>query len=400
MAVRDGKFDMAVLLPNSFRAAALARIGGGIKRVVGYDRDGRGWMLSDKLSPRPNSRKLATESTENTEQIIGNSEETTREKSGENNNGNSFTTESTEGTEQITEQQRNSKKRKDTENSNRFTTENTEGTEQITEQQRNSKKRKDTENSNRFTTESTEQITEQQRNSKKRKDTENNKKEFPVMPAIEYYNAIAVHLGAADPGWRMELPVSEADQAAADELLAGAEARRPRVMLNPGAAFGPSKLWSAERFAAVADELVRRRGAAIIINAAPTEKDVARAVAAAMRESARGGLVNLAERANSLGLVKALLRRCDLLITNDTGARHLGAAMACAVVTIFGSTDLARTELHYDRERIVRADVPCSPCQKKICPNRDAELGRCMKAVTVEMVLAAAEELLVLEGGR
>ena len=74
--------------------------------------------------------------------------------------------------------------------------------------------------------------------------------------------------------------------------------------------------------------------------------------------------------------------------------------MACAVVTIFGSTDLARTELHYDRERIVRADVPCSPCQKKICPNRDAELGRCMKAVTVEMVLAAAEELLVLEGGR
>jgi heptosyltransferase-2 len=163
-------------------------------------------------------------------------------------------------------------------------------------------------------------------------------------------------------------------------------------MLNPGASFGPSKLWPAERFAAVGDELIERFGAAVIINAAPSEKAVAAAVASAMRHPP---LINLGERANSLGLVKALLRRCDLLITNDTGARHLGVALGAAVVTVFGSTDPARTELRYARERIVRADVPCSPCQQKTCPNpAGATFHQCMAAISTQMVLAAAEELL------
>jgi heptosyltransferase-2 len=297
MAIRAGKFDLAVLLPNSFRTAVLARIGGGIRRVVGYDRDGRGWLLADKLAPpRGDDGKLS------------------------------------------------------------------------------------------------------------------------AVPAILYYNAIATHLGAADPGWTMELPVSPDDQAAADAMLhdAGvarrpslaaasgggghpwppptAEAPGPLVMLNPGASFGPSKLWPAERFAAVADELVERRGAGVIINAAPAEKAVAIAVASAMRHPP---LINLAERENSIGLVKALLRRCDLAITNDTGARHMAVALGAAVVTIFGSTDPARTELHYDRERIIRADVPCSPCQKKQCPQPPgAAFHQCMTAISPSTVLAAAEELL------
>jgi heptosyltransferase-2 len=311
LAIRAGKFDLAVLLPNSFRSAVLARVGGGIKRVVGYDRDGRGWLLSDKLAPpRGEDGKLS------------------------------------------------------------------------------------------------------------------------AVPAIVYYNAIATHLGAPDPGWTMELPVSPDNQAAADAMLRDAgitlvpsppSARRsslaaasggggqgwpppitevptspgPLVMLNPGASFGPSKLWPAERFAAVADELIARRGAAVIINAAPAEKAVALAVAAAMRHPP---LINLAERENSIGLVKALLLRCDLAITNDTGARHLAVALGAAVVTIFGSTDPARTELHYQRERIIRADVPCSPCQKKQCPLPvGAEFHQCMTAISPSMVLAAAEELLAAQ---
>ena len=292
LAIRAGKFDLAVLMPNSFRSAVLARMGGGIRRVVGYDRDGRGWLLSDKLAPpRGEDGKLST------------------------------------------------------------------------------------------------------------------------VSAIPYYNAIATHLGAPDPGWNMELPVSPDDQAAADAMLRDAgrdvgrdagilpacdegvpPATHPLVLLNPGASFGPSKLWPAERFAAVADELIQRRGADIIINAAPVEKSVALAVASAMRHPP---LINLAERENSIGLVKALLRRCDLAITNDTGARHLAVALGAAVVTIFGSTDPARTELLYDRERIIRADVPCSPCQKKQCPLPvGAAFHQCMTAISPHTVLDAAEELL------
>jgi hypothetical protein len=67
--------------------------------------------------------------------------------------------------------------------------------------------------------------------------------------------------------------------------------------------------------------------------AAPAERQIARWIVRAMRNTPA---VSFANRDNSLGLLKAMLRRCDLLVTNDTGARHLAAAAGISVVTIFG----------------------------------------------------------------
>jgi heptosyltransferase-2 len=144
----------------------------------------------------------------------------------------------------------------------------------------------------------------------------------------------------------------------------------------------------------LADALVDRRGAAIIINAAPSERAIARQVAGAMR---RRPAVNLADFDNTIGLLKGLLSRCDLLITNDTGARHIAAALGVPVVTIFGSTDPRWSAIDYQLERIVRLDVPCSPCQKPTCPQPPGPMyHQCMEAITPDAVLAPAEELLDL----
>jgi heptosyltransferase-2 len=217
---------------------------------------------------------------------------------------------------------------------------------------------------------------------------------FVPTPAVEYYLALARHLGADASDASMELAVEPSFAQAADELLraAGLQAGEPAVMLNPGAAFGPSKMWNSERYAALADELIDRHKAQIIINAAPGEATIARQVAGDMRHRP---LVNMADHPNSLGLVKALLRRIDLLVTNDTGARHVAAALGRDVVTIFGSTDPAWSQIGFARERMVRVAVPCSPCQKRMCPQTPGpRYQQCMMAVTVEMALAAAEELL------
>ena len=116
-------------------------------------------------------------------------------------------------------------------------------------------------------------------------------------------------------------------------------------------------------------------------------------VAAAMKTDVA---VNLAEVSNSLGLLKALCARCDLVVTNDTGARHIAVAVGASVVTIFGSTDPAWTTLDAPRERIVRVDVPCGPCQKKRCPlPAGDEHLRCLREVSVEAVLSACEALLL-----
>ena len=158
------------------------------------------------------------------------------------------------------------------------------------------------------------------------------------MPMTAYYLDLVARLGAAADDDRVELAATDEGRERAEAWLAerGVGPDERFVGVAPGASFGPSKLWPAERYATVADALIERRGTQIIINAAPNERPVAATVAEAMRHAPA---LNFAERNNSIGLLKGLMRRADLLITNDTGARHFAAAMGIGVVTIFGSTD-------------------------------------------------------------
>jgi heptosyltransferase-2 len=92
----------------------------------------------------------------------------------------------------------------------------------------------------------------------------------------------------------------------------------------------------------------------------------------------------------SLGSLKEIVRRCDLMVTNDTGPRHIAAAMDVPVVTVFGPTHPEWTEIYYAKERQVAVKVFCGPCQKKICPLDH----RCMTRVTPAMVYETAMQLL------
>jgi len=218
-----------------------------------------------------------------------------------------------------------------------------------------------------------------------------------ITPALTYYLNLAAALGADATDRRMELAVADADAAWAEGVCAraGADGGRPAVVLNPGASFGPAKQYPPDRFAAVADALIDRHDAAIIINAAPNERPVADAVADAMTHPPA---VNLARPDNSLGRLKALVKRAALLITNDTGPRHVAAAFGTPVVTIFGPTDPDRTTIDYDRERIVRTVVGCQFCQKRRCPLPPGpEHHQCMLKIAPEAVVAAADELLALD---
>ena len=272
--VRAGRFDAAVLLSNAFRVAMICRLGRA-GRLVGYDRDSRGWLLNDRLqAPRcPDGR-------------------------------------------------------------------------------------------------------------------------WAPIPAIQYYLALAQRMGCDPTDRAMHLAVEPVFQAQADFLFRQAEVdcSKPIVLLNPGASFGSSKLYPADRYAAVADALHERHGAQIIINAAPSEKPIAAAVAEAMRHRPA---ISFAQHDNTLGLLKAVTARSTLMITNDTGPRHIAAALGIGVVTIFGATDPDWTTIDCPRERIVHVAMPCGPCQKKLCPRPEGdEYLRCLKSVAPEQVIAAAEELL------
>jgi heptosyltransferase-2 len=212
---------------------------------------------------------------------------------------------------------------------------------------------------------------------------------YEPMPLVDYYAELAAALGCEHPGDDLTLYTTPAcDQAVTERLQReGIEGRQPLVVLCPGANFGASKCWDPARFAAVADHLVRRRGAAIAISPGPGEEPLARAIQNAMQHES----VLLTEPCLTLGELKSLIARSDLLLGNDTGPRHFGRAFDVPRVTVFGPTEQRWTDTSHGKESIVKVEVPCGPCHKKKCP---LEEQVCMTRVTVDMVSKACEEQL------
>lgn len=218
---------------------------------------------------------------------------------------------------------------------------------------------------------------------------------YVPVPTVQYYLSMAQYLGATQTTPPLQLSTRPRHDRRAEALLDRAgydvHGRQRLIVLNPGGNFGPAKRWDPDRFAALADRLVAEHGAAVAVTGSPAE----RAVLDRIIHAARCSILDLPGAGLTLQTLKSIIRRADLLITNDTGPRHMAAALGTAVVTIFGPTDPAWTTLDFPHERYVRVQVPCGPCQKKICPLRGtAEERRCMKEVTVDMVLDNAAMLL------
>jgi heptosyltransferase-2 len=181
--------------------------------------------------------------------------------------------------------------------------------------------------------------------------------------------------------------VTEEARRKSDELLReeGIAPTGPLVALNPGSVYGSAKRWRADRFAALADSLVESRGATILLIGSGGERPVLNQVAAQMRRPA----VNLGGRTDLVALV-GVLERARLMVSNDTGAMHVAAAVGTPVLAVFGPTDPVATGPLGRCARVVRVPVPCSPCLLRECPIDH----RCMTGVTVEEVLHEAQALL------
>lgn len=208
-------------------------------------------------------------------------------------------------------------------------------------------------------------------------------------PAIDSYNRVVEYLGGPRPSYRMELFTSAADEQAAEAVWQGAgfAPEGEVVCLNPGAAFGSAKQWPAEHFASLARKLVDQRGCGVLVLCGPGETTLARKV---VKDADRPGVHSLADQPVSLGLTKACVRRCDLLITTDSGPRHFAAAFDRPVVTLFGPTHIAWTETYHAKAEHLQLKVDCGPCQQRVCPLDH----RCMTNLRPDDVLNAALELL------
>ena len=158
------------------------------------------------------------------------------------------------------------------------------------------------------------------------------------------------------------------------------------IGMNPGARFGSSKCWPPEHFARLAEMIRQRWHCKIMLFTGPGEKELAeRIVKLSRTEIVSPGPDNI-----NLELLKPLIQRCQLLITNDTGPRHYAVAFDIPVVVLMGPTDHRYTNANLDKTIILRRDLECAPCHDKEC----ALYHSCMEQIAPEDVLQAAEELL------
>ena len=218
---------------------------------------------------------------------------------------------------------------------------------------------------------------------------EKDKNGYIPRPMVEYYMDLCRWLGMEPSvSIRPTLFVQDTLQKEADRLLLklGIDSGDRLIGLNPGAKFGSSKCWPIRYFAKLAELLEADFGCKLLLFIGPDEDKIAEQI---MKETG-SKLINTGPEKIDLALLKPMIKRCDLLITNDTGPRHYATAFDRPVLVIMGPTDPRYTQSNLDKTLVIRKELQCSPCHKKTCPNGH----ECMTTIMPEEVLEGARKLL------
>jgi len=165
------------------------------------------------------------------------------------------------------------------------------------------------------------------------------------------------------------------------------DARRV-VTFNCSGAYGGAKLWPVEHFARLARLVVRRLDHDVLVMCGPNEREVARDI---VQRSDSDRVFSMADQPLGLGTAKACIRRGRLMVSTDSGPKHVAAALGKPLVGLHGPFLPELSHNPTQRAERLILDLDCAGCGKRVCP-----LGhhRCMKELSVETVYAAVLRLL------
>jgi heptosyltransferase II len=201
-----------------------------------------------------------------------------------------------------------------------------------------------------------------------------------------YYLEMVKAMGCKDTASDTCLEIAPAEKASAEAVLKKCElGNGPLIGIAPGATYGAAKKWFPERFADVADRLVDEFSARILLFGSDADRENTGLV----QQSARHTFMDMTGK-TTLREAMALMARCHLFISNDSGLMHVAAALGVPTLAIFGSTNPITTGPIGKCSTIIRKDVPCSPCLKTTCPTD----FRCMDRIGVDEVYETARRML------
>lgn len=194
------------------------------------------------------------------------------------------------------------------------------------------------------------------------------------------YKRLLAPLGIPISSTAPELFFDAAEIEASKELLMQRGYIRGRTLIgiNVGASYGSAKCWPPEKYRALATDLLSDTNLFVVffgdLSTASLVKEIVRGLSPRAIDIA--GVTSLRE----LG---CLIQDCNVLVTNDSGPMHIGAAVGTPLVALFGSTEPNATGPYGYPESVIHKRPPCSPCFERVCP---MENFRCMEEISVQEV--------------
>jgi heptosyltransferase-2 len=207
---------------------------------------------------------------------------------------------------------------------------------------------------------------------------------------LEYNLDLVRYLGIEPKEKNLFMPIKITSEEWTEELCEqeGLKKTDKLLAIHPGASC-PSKIWSSERFAEVMDKLIEKYGFKVLVIAGPKDIKIAQEVIKNMHHPG----INLAGR-TSVSQLASILKRCQLFISNDSGPVHIASSVGTPVISIFGRNQKGLSPLRWGpvgkKDKFLHKEVGCIECLAHNCVKGFA----CLKAITVDDVVSAADSML------
>jgi lipopolysaccharide heptosyltransferase II len=203
------------------------------------------------------------------------------------------------------------------------------------------------------------------------------------LPMVDYYLRLAETIGCPRKSRRLELRTTDADESSADGVFENLGLRQDgRIMtLNCSGAYGAAKLWPIEHFAELAQRIAGDLDHDILVMCGPNEQTTAREIT---RLAGHPRVFSMADQPLGIGTAKACIRRSRLMVSTDSGPRHIAAALGCAVVTVYGPMlPVWGRNPTVDAVDVYQKDLDCIGCGRRRCPYGHY---KCMRELSVNRV--------------
>jgi heptosyltransferase-2 len=206
-----------------------------------------------------------------------------------------------------------------------------------------------------------------------------NKSSLPMM--VQRYVSLAYPASQSNnvPNYPKPLMVANAPP---EKFQFTLKPEQKRLILCPGAEFGPAKQWPATHYAELASTLIEHGWQTLILGS-EADKAIANEIIENLDDGLKLSAFNLCGE-TALSDAIDLLDTADFVVSNDSGLMHIAAALQKPLVAIYGPTSPEFTPPLSDNAHIMQIKVDCGPCFQRECPQSH---HRCMREISSQQII-------------